>query len=353
MENNNVKILESAVVSLESVQLLMTHEEKKTYPKIKNALSIIKNTGDLFEYKLLWDESPNIRNLRDAAQIYIQSNLKKDLEELNILASNIIEAFKVNKQFNELITDPEKRKNIDIQEFVYFKKSMDKFNTLEESYKNFEQKNKFLEKINKNLLERQRQAEEVVEDLKNKYEFLNQKTDEHSNTHIQKLYSDIYDVEIQIADTYRNWALGIFAVISLLLIWKFFNFSLNFNNLGFQISIPSKRIGWESALNILLLLGLSTPAWYLARESSAHRKVAYKAKILGTELSSFPLYVRELKDEDRLELRKQLADRFFGQELYSESKINSNSDNSLEQIKLLTEANKVLVESLKIKKIAE
>ena len=75
--------------------------------------------------------------------------------------------------------------------------------------------------------------------------------------------------------------------------------------------------------------------------------------MLGTELASFPLYAREFKDEDRLELRKHLADRFFGQELYSDSKSVQNSDSSLEQVKLLTEANKVLVESLKIKKVAE
>ena len=75
--------------------------------------------------------------------------------------------------------------------------------------------------------------------------------------------------------------------------------------------------------------------------------------MLGTELASFPLYVREFKDEDRLELRKQLVDRFFGQELFNDSKSTSSSDNSLEQIKLLTEANKVLAEALKAKKVVE
>lgn len=193
----------------------------------------------------------------------------------------------------------------------------------------------------------------MIEDLRNKNKFLSQASDENSNFEIKKLYIDIYDTEIKIANDYRKWALSIFAVISLLLIWKFFNFSLSFNGLGVTLSIPSKKIGWESALNILLLIGLSTPAWYLARESSLHRKVAYKAQMLGTELASFPLYVREFKDEDRLELRRQLADRFFGQELFNDSKITSSSDNSLEQIKLLTEANKVLAEALKAKKVVE
>ena len=75
--------------------------------------------------------------------------------------------------------------------------------------------------------------------------------------------------------------------------------------------------------------------------------------MLGTELAAFPLYVREFRDADRLELRKQLADRFFGQELFNDSKSTSSSDNSLEQIKMLTEANKVLAEALKAKKVVE
>ena len=112
-------------------------------------------------------------------------------------------------------------------------------------------------------------------------------------------------------------------------------------------------LGWDSLLKTFMLFSLTTPAWYLTRESSKHRKVAYKAQMLGTELASFPLYVREFKDEDRLELRKHLADRFFGQELFNDSKNVSSSDNSLEQIKLLTEANKVLAEALKAKKATE
>lgn len=207
--------------------------------------------------------------------------------------------------------------------------------------------------FSKEIIQIKGESDKLIEDLKDKVGFLNQTTDERSNIQIKKLYTDIYDTEIKIANNYRNWALGIFAVISFMLIWKFFNFGFEFNNWGINVSIPTKKIEWKSALNILLLIGLSTPAWYLARESSSHRKVAYKAQMLGTELASFPLYVRELKDEDRLDLRKHLADRFFGQELFNDSKNAPSSDSSLEQIKLLTEANKVLAEALKAKKAVE
>lgn len=206
----------------------------------------------------------------------------------------------------------------------------------------------------KNILdERVEQSEGILEELKEKKSFLNKLTDHITNSEIKTLYDKIYDEEVLIADKYRNWALGIFLIIGTTLILGFLNISIqNWNHLrdSSYINIP---LGWESLIKTVMLFSLTTPAWYLAKESSKHRRVAYKARMLGTELASFPLYAREFKDEDRLELRKILADRFFGQELYNDSKASLNSDNSLEQIKLITEANKVLAESLKIKKVAE
>lgn len=216
-----------------------------------------------------------------------------------------------------------------------------------------EEQQKKIDEQRRVLLARQQEANTIFEEFKNKNAAFSQLIDEQSNSQIGKLYKDIHDREITIADKYRNWALAIFAVVAIILILGFLNMSIqNWNHLrdSSYIRIP---LGWESLIKTLMLFSLTTPAWYLARESSKHRKVAYKSQMLGTELASFPLYAREFKDEDRLELRKHLADRFFGQELYNESKVAQSSDSSLEQVKLLTEANKVLVESLKIKKIAE
>jgi len=231
---------------------------------------------------------------------------------------------------------------------------------IDEQYKKLEKgcldiKNQQYEisKLNEIVINSQNEANRIIEELKNKNFAYNQLIDEHSNSQIGQLYIDIYSDEIKIADKYRNWALGIFAIIGTILILGFLNISIqNWNHLrdSTYIHIP---LGWESLIKTLMLFSLTTPAWYLARESSKHRKVAYKARMLGTELASFPLYAREFKDEDRLELRKHLADRFFGQELYNDSKADSNSDNSLEQVKLLTEANKVLAESFKMKKSVE
>ncbi|AXQ23680.1 hypothetical protein BEN71_17095 [Acinetobacter wuhouensis] len=201
------------------------------------------------------------------------------------------------------------------------------------------------------LIDSYEQAAKMIEELKNKKEILNKITDKVTNGEIEKLYVDIYKEEMTIANNYRNWALYIFCSVGIILLLCFFNISIqNWNHLRDSnfIEIP---FGIDSLLRILMLFSLTTPAWYLTKESSKHRKVAYKARMIGTELASFPLYVSELKDEDRLELRKHLADRFFGQELYIES--NQNFDHSVEQIKLLTEANKALAEALKVKKSIE
>ncbi|ATO19449.1 hypothetical protein BS636_07140 [Acinetobacter sp. LoGeW2-3] len=219
--------------------------------------------------------------------------------------------------------------------------------------KDLENKIDKVEDQRKETLSSYKDANLLISELKTKKELLNKITDEVTNSEIKKLYDEIYMEEILIANKYRNWALGIFLIIGIILIFGFLNVSIqNWNHLrdSNYIYIP---LDWGSLVKTLMLFSLTTPAWYLARESSKHRQVAYKARMLGTELSSFPLYAREFKDEDRLELRKILADRFFGQELYNDSKASSNSDNSLEQIKLLNEANKVLAESLKIKKVAE
>lgn len=210
-----------------------------------------------------------------------------------------------------------------------------------------------IEEERKKTLNSYKEANKLINELKTKKELLNKITDEVTNSEIKKMYDEIYTDEKLIANQYRNWALGIFAIIGIILLLGFLNISIqNWNHLRNPTYIHI-ALGWESLIKTLMLFSLTTPAWYLARESSKHRKVAYKAQVLGTELASFPLYVSEFEDEDRLELRKNLADRFFGQELYSDAKTSLSNDNSLEQIKLLTEANKVLAEALKAKKVVE
>lgn len=204
--------------------------------------------------------------------------------------------------------------------------------------------------LNSEILSSQQNAVRIVEELKSKNDAYSQLIDEDSNARIRKLYDEIYDQEIELANKYREWALWIFVGVGIVILISIFLVTIQ-NGLALWSTEYSKiEFSWGSLVKSLMLISLTTPAWYLTRESSQHRKVAYKAKMLGTELASFPLYVREFKDEDRFELRKNLADRFFGQELYNDSSNAKNSnDVSIEQVKLIAEANKVLAESLKVK----
>ncbi|UNW07275.1 hypothetical protein MOV98_03040 [Acinetobacter variabilis] len=277
-------------------------------------------------------------NLLNNIKIYNESGEEELIPSLNKQAGKVFSIIVEHDDSHSLISDYKILKDKD---------------KIKNEIKRIKEEQEEISSRNQEILERQTTAIRIINELKDKNNAYSQLIDEDSNARILKLYNDIYDREIVIADKYRNWALGIFAFIGVLLILGFLNLSIqNWNYLrdSSYIYIP---FGWGSLIKTLMLFSLTTPAWYLARESSKHRKVAYKARMLGTELAAFPLYAREFKDEDRLELRKRLADRFFGQELYSDSKTASNSDYSLEQVKLLTEANKVLAESLKMKKSVE
>lgn len=96
-------------------------------------------------------------------------------------------------------------------------------------------------------------------------------------------------------------------------------------------------------------MSISLPAWYLTKESSRHRLVSYKARILGTELAAFPHYVKELSDDQRKDIRISVMDKFFGQELYRENS-KSDSPDINEQTKAVTEALKLVTATLETSK---
>lgn len=310
---------------------------------LKDWLSVLSDIYYLMDYKDEKEIKPKIDMLESISNVLLNSlNKTKNLDDIPIksedkkYANFLTKYLKQYKNFTFLTSNVEE-----------FKK---KISGLESELATVSKKKELANLEEKKLLEIAASSEEIFLDLKLKRNFLNKVTDEVTNNEIKKLYNEIYCKEIALADKYRTWALIIFAVIGIILILGFLNLSIqNWNHLrdSSYIHIP---FGWDSLLKTLMLFSLTTPAWYLTQESSKHRKVAYKAKMLGTELSSFPLYAREFKDEDRLELRKSLADRFFGQELYNGSSNSKNSnDVSIEQVKLIAEVNKVLAESLKVK----
>ena len=328
----------------------VNEELHKLSNEILYGSSTFQELNDLFSNVSI-DSRIYVLNRKVFADFYSALSAYNEIDEIEILDSLNDKAIAIlgllktsNSELDSFGIMENNKLDSEINEKIYVLKN--KLQILEN-----EQKEIF--KLNSIVKNSQNEANRIIEELKNKNEAYSQLIDEDSNARILKLYDEIHAREISIANKYRNWVLGIFGVIGLVLLFGFMNFSIqNWNHLrdSSYIHIP---LGWENFIKTLMLFSLTTPAWYLARESSKHRKVAYKAQMLGTELASFPLYVREFKDEDRLELRKQLADRFFGQKLYSDAKSSTSSDNSLEQIKLMTEANKVLAEALKVKKATD
>lgn len=185
----------------------------------------------------------------------------------------------------------------------------------------------------------------IYEDIRKKNEKFNYFIDSENNEALKKLYDKIYDIEIKYADDYRTYAIVIFMAIGFLIF--FIILSGIMQNLS-HIQEPSKymliKYDFGHLIRLIGILSLTAPAWYFTKESGKHRLVAYKAKILGTELTAFPHYVKELSSEDRINMRKQLADKFFGQELYTDK--NNNATASVEQSKVTIDALKTVTSLL-------
>lgn len=198
--------------------------------------------------------------------------------------------------------------------------------------------------INANLGKTKQTYEDVnqiYEDIRGKNENFSYFIDAENNEALKDLYDEIYKTEYELADTYRKYSTIILIAVGLLVFLLILGGIIQ--NL-FYLTDPKNYIPIKydlgSFIRYLAIFTLTAPAWYFARESSRHRQVAYKAKILGTELNAFPHYVKELEKSERIKMRTNLADKFFGQELYSDK--NSTPSNVLEQSKVTVDAMKAV-----------
>lgn len=70
---------------------------------------------------------------------------------------------------------------------------------------------------------------------------------------------------------------------------------------------------WHLALiRLLAALGLSTPAYYTARESARHRTTADAASRAELELASLGPFIQSLTAEDQAQIRRDLTKAYFG-----------------------------------------
>ena len=336
-----------------------THNDFKDYPHFAELTKDILNDTIQWRYLFLLEDQELLFSLSESLNDLVEFNDKSSFLEVERFSTQIISDLKAlknikNLQINKEIMEKEIILKHDLKFINNLISTEGKLSKLKTNIDHLHEQIDQAKSSNDQVLLAYEEAKKIINDLKSKNFAYNQIIDQDSNKRIRQHYDEIYNTEIKIANDYRNWALIIFvAVGGLIAIVILVTLSQNVFAFFYPKEYSKIILGWDSLIKTFMLFSLTTPAWYLTKESSKHRKVAYKAQMLGTELASFPLYVREFKDEDRLELRKHLADRFFGQELYSDSKTQASNDNSLEQIKLMTEANKVLAEALKAKKIIE
>lgn len=331
-----------------------------------NEKDLLKNiTATIFKINELHYDS-RILNILEEDLILIEeqyNHTRINLEESNGRHSRLVDSLQlfseILKKFSDSITtadvniDQKSRKiyidNLKEIKDLYVKslnirhldnrteQLMDKLNELSRNVTNFESV--------------QSNVDQIFNDLKSKNEKFNSFVDEHNNLAEKDLYDKIYDIEISLADKYRNWALIIFLIVgSLILLIIFFSILQNIYYINYPNNYIPIEFGLSHFIKFVSIFALAIPGWYLTRESSKHRQVAYKAKIVGTELGSLPYYMNQLTDDQRKEMRIQMVDKFFGQELYNEPRTDSNSTSN-DQSKLTAEALKA-VTILATKKIS-
>lgn len=348
------------------------------YSEIIEIYKILSQVRNSLSFKIASDEKReiinqnNINYLRNIESVlglledspsYFISN-KDDLEKLKNWKSKLKQYVKPNSEVTiSLILENQKYIELIFNDFKKHltNENQSQFDSLSNDYTNFINQLRtfkilsttqiFSDKTNleigfiSNELNKTRESyksvNKIYEDIKNKNEKFNYFIDSENNEALKNLYDGIYKTEYELADTYRKYSTIILIAVGLLVLLLILGGIIQ--NL-FYLTDPKSYLPIKydlgSFIRYLAVFTLTAPAWYFARESSKHRQVAYKAKILGTELNAFPHYVKELEKNERIKMRTELADKFFGQELYSDK--NSTPSSVLEQSKVTVDALKTV-----------
>lgn len=272
-----------------------------------------------------------------------------DRIDLNILNNeeNNITIFRITDEINRLYS---KKPNINksTSEKAHFHSNLvPRFDSLKLTYNNGLDQLRLKNAINDakqelaTVTNQSRELKQTISEFKVTHTSFNAFVEKNYNNETKVIYDNIFQTENKLANDFRKFAIIVFLIIAII---AGINFILPtalglisyFNNKGFII--PSVDIFFF--VKAIFMLLLTAPGWYFARESAKHRQVAYKAKIISSELSALPYYLADLEVEDRREMRMKMADKFFGQELYNDKK--SDSSNVNEQTKATTETIKTI-----------
>lgn len=351
---------------------------KNSYTEMLEIYKILSQIKNILSYKIASDKKRELFNPNDE---YYLSDIETFLRLLENYSSHFdseqenfekLEKWKLqlegfSKNSNEINLSLIQKNQKDITSIFHnFNKyikanNQSKINTLSDEYTNFINQLRtfkilastelFSDKTNLEIshvtsqLNQTKNSYEAVnkiyEDIRGKNENFSYFIDAENNEALKDLYDEIYKTEYELADTYRKYSTIILIAVGLLVFLLILGGIIQ--NL-FYLTDPKNYIPIKydlgSFIRYLAIFTLTAPAWYFARESSRHRQVAYKAKILGTELNAFPHYVKELEKSERIKMRTNLADKFFGQELYSDK--NSTPSSVLEQSKVTVDAMKAV-----------
>lgn len=315
-----IKILESAARNIKEFPLHFTLNIE-TNAFVKNWINALKN------------------------KMYIKNkgfnyNIQKNTNDFITVLST---AHGIIKYFNE----KEKKRDDSKNNSNEYKLLTEKFRSLDITYDNFiaaQELTKNIAEIRVNLDENLKQSDRVKEifsSIENQYKGFNAFVEKNYNDETKKIYDEIYKNEYGLADKYRKYASIIFLAIALIATINFLiptiEGSINFFKIGEFKTTPIDVLFF---LKTIFMLLLTAPGWYYAKESTKHRQVGYKAKIISAELTALPYYLTDLEVEDRREMRMKMVDKFFGQELYNDKK-SENTDLN-EQTKATTEAIKTV-----------
>ncbi|MDA3431666.1 hypothetical protein [Acinetobacter baumannii] len=344
MQNHSLSTVLKIQKNLLNFRNILEFKKKSESENVK-LLDEIKHTLNLLEDSSLYfsDDSSDLEITEEILNqlknftLYnhvIVSNIVTNSHQITDLLKKINEKFKQNP-----ISNDESTSNFFSNQFKLNKVIADV-----ELFSN--QSKEKIANINYELnttVETYESINKIYEDIKQKNEKFNYFIDSENNEALKKLYDEIYFKENKVADDYRTYAVVIFIFVAFLVF--FIILAGIMQNLSY-IQEPDKyfpvKYDWGHFIRFLGIFSLTVPAWYFTKESSRHRLVAYKAKILGTELTAFPHYVKELSNEERINMRKELAGKFFGQELYSDK----SKDNSIEQSKVTIDALKTVTSLL-------
>lgn len=104
---------------------------------------------------------------------------------------------------------------------------------------------------------------------------------------------------------------------------KYFTYSLiiticcTISSIAYTFNTPISDINWAVFISVKLLIlavGVTLCTLFLRRSSHA-KKLHEKAYQTHVEINAYPIFIKSLKEEDQQEITKELALRYFGNDI--------------------------------------